>query len=177
MAEAQTEEKRELLSSVTEQSKQETARLEMLTRLMIKQPTLEQVGRQAYDTQTEMLKGFSVAEEATVAGLTVTGEVAHELTTNARRKAAEKRLDGYYRILRVDSSNPDEFKVKVRKHKGGLEFEAIVEDESLNAERKSVLQHAEWERTVVFLHINAKVLDDDIKQAIVIDVVRSNPPE
>jgi hypothetical protein len=36
---------------------------------------------------------------------------------------------------------------------------------------------AEWERTTVYLHINAKVLDDDIKQVVVIGVERKDPPK
>lgn len=177
LSEAKTEEQREMLTSIQEQSKQETARLELLTKLLIQQPALENISRQTYDTRTEMLRGFSTADEATVDGVTVSGEVAHELVTNARRKAVEKRLDGYYRITRVDSSNPDEFRVKVRKHKAALEFEAVLEDSSLDATKKEVLQFAEWERTTVFLNINAKVLDDDIKQATILGVERLNPPE
>ncbi|MNZ24532.1 hypothetical protein D3C78_416800 [compost metagenome] len=177
LSEAKTEEQRDMLTAIQEQSKQETARLETLTKLLVRQPALEQIGRQTYDARTEMLRGFATADEATVDGVTISGDVAQELITNARRKAAEKRLDGYYRILRVDSSNPEEFRVKVRKHKGTLEFEAVVEDMSLDAEKKEVLQYAEWERTVVHLSINAKVLDEDIKQATILGVVRANPPE
>lgn len=175
-AEAKTEEQREVLSSVEAMSKQETARLEILTRLLVSQPKLEHVSRQAYDAKTEMLRGFSTAEEVTVSDVVVPQDVAQELVTNARRKATEKRLDGYYRITRVDSSNPDEFKVKVRRHKTLEEFEAVVEDTSLTAEKKEVLQYAEWERTTVFLSINAKEFDGDIKQAVVMDVVRQDPP-
>ncbi|WP_060507202.1 hypothetical protein [Pseudomonas sp. NBRC 111124] len=176
-AEAKTEEQRDSLSTIEALSKQETARLEVLNRLLVAQPRLEIVSRQVYDARTEMLKGFSTADEATVSGITVSGDIAQELVTNARRKAAEKRLDGFYRIVRVDSSNPDEFKVKIRKHRSTEEFEAIVEDTSLNEEKKEVLQYAEWERTTVFLSINAKILDGAIKQAIVVGVERRNPPD
>lgn len=175
--EAKTEEQRDTLSSIEAMSKQETARLEVLTRLLVSQPKLESVSRQVYDARTEMLRGFASADEATVSGVAVTQDVAHELVTNARRKAAEQRLDGYYRITRVDSSNPDVFKVKVRKHKSLTEFEAEVEDTSLTAEMKDVLQYAEWERTTVYLSINAKVLDGDIKHAVVLNVIRKNPPD
>lgn len=176
-AEAKTEEQRDSLSTIEALSKQETARLEVLNRLLIAQPRLENVSRQVYDARNEMLKGFATADEATVSGVTVSGDVAQELVTNARRKAAEKRLDGFYRIVRVDSSNPDEFKVKVRKHRSTEEFEAVVEDTSLDEEKKDVLQYAEWERTTVFLSINAKILDGAIKQAIVVGVERRNPPD
>lgn len=177
MAEVKSEEQREMLSTIKENSKEETERTRLLTQLLVSQPALEAVSRQAYDARTEMLKGFSTAEQATVSEITITQDVAQELVTSARRKATEKRMDGYYRIVRVDSSNPEEFKVKVRRHRSGVEFEAVVEDSTLDSEKKDVLQYAEWERTTVYLHINAKVLDDDIKQAVVIGVERKDPPK
>lgn len=177
MAEVKSEEQREMLNTIQLNSKEETRRAELLTRLVVQQPALEAVSRQAYDAKTEMLKGFSTAEQATVAGITTPGEVASELIVNARRKAAEKRLDGFYRVVRVDSSDPDEFKVKIRRHRTSAEFEAVLEDESLDAEKKEVLQYAEWERTTVYLNINAKVLDDVIKSAVILGVERRDPPE
>lgn len=176
-SEAKTEEQRDVLSSVEAMSKQETARLEVLTKLLVAQPKLQTVNREAYDTRTEMLRGFSTAEEATISEVVIPQDAAQELVTNARRKAVEKRLDGYYRITRVDSSNPDVFKVKVRRHKSLDEFEAVVEDTSLTGDKKEILQYAEWERTTVYLSINAKEMDGDIKQAVVLDVVRRDPPD
>ncbi|WP_296125440.1 hypothetical protein [Pseudomonas sp. Ga0074129] len=176
-AESKTEEQREMLQGIERLSKQETERLKIIENMMIRQPALAQVGRQAYDTQTEMLRGFASADQSTVGDITVASDTASELITNARRKTVEQRLDDYYRILRVDSSNPDEFRVKVRKNRGTLEFEAVVEDSFLNAEMKEVLQYAEWERTVVLLRINAKVLDASIKQAVILGVERADPPE
>lgn len=176
MAEVRTEEQREMLTVIQEQTKQESARLQTLTKLLVKQPALEQISRETYDTRTEMLRGFATAESATVDDVTISGEVAKEVVTNARRKAVEKRLDGFYRILRVDSSNPEEFRVKVRRHRSSTEFEAVVEDTSLDSAKKETLQYAEWERTTVYLNINAKVLDGEIRQAVVLDVIRADPP-
>lgn len=177
LAEVKSEEQREMLNTMQLNSKEETKRAELLTRLVVKQPSLEAVSRQAYDAKTEMLKGFATADEATVSGVTTTGEVANELIVNARRKASEKRLDGFYRVVRVDSSDPDEFKVKIRRNRTNTEFEAVLQDESLDAEKKEVLQYAEWERTTVYLHINAKVLDDVIRSAVILGVERRDPPE
>ncbi len=68
-------------------------------------------------------------------------------------------------------------KVKIRKHRGQIEFEALVQDVTLDTEQKEVLQYAEWERTTVYLNINAKILDDAIKHAVIIGVERRDPPE
>ncbi|BCA28344.1 hypothetical protein [Metapseudomonas otitidis] len=176
LAEVKKEQQRETLQAIQEMSKEESKRHETLVRLMTKQPVLVDVAQQAYDAKTGMLKGFSSAESATVGDITISGEAAQEITTNARRQALEKRLDGYYRILKVDSSNPEEFKVRVRRNKGSTEFDAILQDDFLDATRKEILQYAEWERTTVYLNVNAKILDDKIRQATIIDVLRSEPP-
>ncbi|WP_271105831.1 hypothetical protein [Pseudomonas tohonis] len=177
MAEAKTEEQRNLLAGMAQLSREETERLQVINRMIISHPMLNEVSKQAYDTRTEMLRGFASADSATIGEKEISPEIAHELVTNARRKAVEQRLDGYYRIQRVDSSNPDEFRVRVRRNKTDVQFEAIVEDAFLNNDMKETLQYAEWERTIVFLSINAKVLDGDIKQAIIIDVQRADQPD
>ncbi|BBP76492.1 hypothetical protein PHLH7_25960 [Pseudomonas sp. Ost2] len=177
LGEAKTEEQRNILETMKESSREETKRMELMTKLMVREPKLEEVSRQAYDSKTEMLKGFAKADTATMSGITTTGEEAQELVVNARRRAVEQRLDGFYRVLRVDSSDPEAFKVKIRRHRAGTEFEALVEDITLNAEQKEILQYAEWERTIVYLSINAKILDESIKSAVVIGVERRNPPE
>lgn len=169
LSEARTEEQKSALDAIQAQTKQETERLQLLTKLLVKQPMLEQVKDQVYDAHTEMLKGFSAADTATIEGLTVASDVADELLKNARRKASEKRVDGYYRIIRVDSSNPDVFRVRVRRKKSATEFDAVLQDDSLDEQKKLTLQFAEWERTTVFLSINAKVMDGVIKQATILD--------
>ncbi|HEK0816007.1 hypothetical protein [Pseudomonas aeruginosa] len=176
LAEVKSEEQRDMLSTMQALSREETQRAQVLNRLLLSQPSLAAVEQQAYDARTEMLKGFATADEATVSGFEVSQDVAKELVTNARRRAVEKRLDGYYRVVRVDSSDPDSFRVKVRRRKSGVEFEAYVENDTLDGEMKETLQYAEWERTTVFLNINAKVLDGDIRQAVILGVTRAEPP-
>lgn len=177
LAEVGSEQQKATLAVVETQSKQETERMNLLTKLLIKQPLLDQVKDQAYDTQTEMLKGFATADEATIEGITVTSDVADELLKNARRKALEQRVDGYYRILKVDSTNPDAFKVHVRRNRGAAEFDAVLQDDTLDKRRKQVLQDAEWDRTTVYLHINAKVMDGTIRQATILDAMRADQPD
>lgn len=177
LSEAGTEEQKAALDAVQAQSKQETERLQLLTKLLVKQPMLDQVKDQVYDAHTEMLKGFSTADTATIEGLTVDSDVADELLKNARRKATEERVDGYYRIIRVDSSNPDVFRVRVRRKKSATEFDAVLQDDSLDEQKKLTLQFAEWERTTVFLSINAKVMDGVIKEATILDATAVEPSE
>ncbi|MBZ4262150.1 hypothetical protein LAN14_26715, partial [Mycobacterium tuberculosis] len=59
----------------------------------------------------------------------------------------EIRLDGNYRIEKVDSTDPESFKVQVRNVDSDLRISCIVQDVFLDAsEHKKALQQAEWDR-------------------------------
>ena len=82
------------------------------------------------------------------------------------------RLDGEFRILQVDSSDPTQFKVKVQNQKNGEELEAIVQDDSLDQHNRTILQTAEWLRQPVSLKINARQLRGKYKDATILEVAR-----
>lgn len=77
-------------------------------------------------------------------------------------------MDGQYRILSVDSSNPDEFKVKLRCLRSKTEFVAKVQDKTMEGRHIEALKNGEWTRSPVKLQINAKDLEGSIKDAVVI---------
>lgn len=173
--EVKSEEQRAMLETLKFSSKEETRRLEVLEEIIKKEPILDNVERIAHDAKTDLIKSLSKADTVEIQGTEIDGDVAKELVTNARRKSSEVRLDGYYRLQRVDSSDVTAFKVKVRNVKNGLIIDALVQDDSLSKSNKEILQYAEWERTTVFLKINAKELDGEIKDAVIVDVIRDDP--
>jgi hypothetical protein len=171
MAEVKSESDREHLSAIRFMSEQETKRTEILSTLISNQPRLDNQERLAYDAKTELVKSFSRAETAEIDGIVMDGELARTLTTNARRRSNEIRLDGNYRIEKVDSTDPESFKVQVRNVDSDLRISCIVQDVFLDAiEHKKALQQAEWDRKAVHLSINAKELDGEIKSAVILFV-------
>ncbi|CAH3483262.1 hypothetical protein ACUNHK_02150 [Serratia sp. IR-2025] len=171
MAELKKESDREHLSTIQFMSEQETKRTELLTQLINEKPKLDNMERLAHDAKTDLVKSFSKAETAEVAGVVLDQELTKTLTTNARRKSVEMRMDGIYRIEKVDSTDPEAFKVQVRNVETDLRISCIVQDVFLDAiEFKRALQQAEWERKPVHLSINAKQLDGEIKSAIILYV-------
>lgn len=169
-AELKSESDRDLIRTLSFMGEQETRRMELLQKVISADHRLDNVSRIAHDAHTELVKGFSRAERAEVDGFALSGEAAGIMVQNARQKSEEVRLDGDYRIVRVDSSSPMVFKVKVRNIESGEEIEATVQDESLNLSHKKALQQAEWDRRPVRLKINAKNLRGSIRDAIIIEV-------
>lgn len=167
-AEIKSEEQRAMIEQLKFSSEQETERTKLITDLAAKNAQVANVAALADDSRAELLKRASSASTFELQGVELSGAVANELSKNARRKSEEIRLDGQYRILSVDSSNPDEFKVKLRCLRSKAEFVAKVQDKSLDGKHIEALKDGEWKRSPVTLQINAKDLDGQIKDAVVI---------
>ena len=167
VAELKSEEQVKMIEHLQFASEEETKRAKIIQELAQQHVQVQNVQSQAHDAQTELVKSFRRVEKASIGAVTVDGETATELTKNARKKSLEVRLDGAYRVMLVDSSELGVFKIKVRDILSKEEFTAIVQDESMDHKHKRLIQAAEWSKTPVNLVINAKDLDGEIKQAVV----------
>lgn len=95
------------------------------------------------------------------------------MVKNARLRATELRLDGVYRIHKVDSSSPNGFKLAVINTETKARLTAVVQDSALDAKAKDILKEAEWDKRDVYLEINAKVNgNNDFKEVVILSVRR-----
>lgn len=175
---ARNERDRVVLENMQIMSAEETRRAQVIAGLVEQNHQLINVSRIAHDARTELVKSMSSADQVDIGGIVIDGDMASTLTRNAREMSSEIRIDGTYKILRVDASDPDVFKVKVANMESGREIEAAVQDDSVNSDNKRALQQAEWARRPVRLEINAKLLRDRIHKAVILRVssVQQDPP-
>lgn len=159
----------ELIQHLSFSSEQETERARIMAQVIARQPVVESVKEIAQETQVEVVKRMAQAEKIEIDGIEFTGEQADELVKNARKRPIEVRLDDIYRILAVDSSSPDEFKVTIQAIETGLRFTASVQEDSIEHKYKKILQQNEWAKTPLFLQINAvkRVTDGSIVRATI----------
>lgn len=171
LAEIKKDSDKEHLRTMQSMGQEETKRTELITRAMKQQPLLDNMDRMAYDAKNEMVKSFARADKTEFDGITIDSEMARELTTNARRRSSEMRIDGIYRIEEVNNTDPEAFKVKVRNVKDDKRLTCHVQDVFLDESgNKEALQKAEWERKPVHLSINAKHVDGEIRSAVILYV-------
>lgn len=169
MESAKNERDREVFANMQFMSEQETKRLEVISNLIKQNQQLSRINEIAKESKTNLIKSFSGADEINIEGIFITGEQAESLTRNARSESVQTRIDGAYKVVRVDSSNPDIFKVKISNRDSGQTFEAMVQDETSNDAIKKLIQHAEWSRSFVRLTINAKMIRGQVTGAVIID--------
>ena len=151
-------------------SKQETERAKIMAQLAAREPVVKQIKALADESKTEVVKKLGQAETIYIGqDVEFSGEQAEELVKNARRSSIETRLDGVYRIMAVDSSHPDEFKVTVQAIGNGLRFTAVVQEDSVEQKYQRILQQNEWGKTPLFLQINAvqRITDNSIIRAAI----------
>lgn len=172
------ETQREALAALKYTSEQETKRAQIMADLARDNSKVSNIAQIAFDAQTDVVKAMAAGNSAKVDGILLTPGVADSLTQNARRKSEEVRLDGVYRLIKLDWTDPTKFKVKVFNTKTGISLDAEVQDDSLTGKYKEALREAEWSRSPVLLKINAKTFgEEDYRNAVVISAEKYVTPE
>jgi|TARA_B110000211_G_scaffold54451_2_gene60385 hypothetical protein len=164
-------EKKALVDGMTFMSKEESKRLELMNKIINSTAHSSNVKAHAESAQISLVKSFKKADTIEIAGITLDTEEVKELIKNAKKEFNQVRLDGTYRILTVDSSVPDIFKVKIINTINERRFTALVRDETLQSEYKTIIKNAEWSKKRVDLAITAKEFNDEIKEAVIIKAI------
>lgn len=160
---------RQTLESLQFASAQETRRVQIIADLAKQQPRISEVREIASESHAEIVKTLTAGEQARVGDVPLSPEVAGTLIQGARRKAHDVRLDGRYKIQKIDWSDPLRFKARIYSQKSGVIIDAEVQDQSMNGKHKKAIQDAEWSRKEVDLKINAKTFGDGTyKEAVII---------
>ncbi len=169
-AEAKEAQDLEIIQQLQFVSEQETERARILAQVAAKEPLVQSVKELSDESKAEAVKRLAQADKIYLGeNVEFTGEQAEELAKNARKKPIEARMDGIYRILAVDSSLPDEFKVTIQAKGSGIKFTAVVQEDSFEQKYKKILQQNEWARTPLFLQVNAvkRISDDSVIHATI----------
>ena len=160
---------RKAIEALTFAGQQETERAKVISDLAANNHRIGNISRIAYQAQSELVKSLAAGDSASVEGISLGSSIAEELTRNARKKSQDIRLDGTYRLVKIDWSDPLKLKVKVFNVDNRITLDAEVQDDSLTGKYREALRDAEWNRVPVNLRINAKVFaDNDYRDAIVI---------
>jgi hypothetical protein len=168
--ELKSEDQRKLIEHLKFSTEEETKRMGIMSELVRGNPRIGNLQTYAEDARLALLKSVTSADTAEIQGIEIDGDAAEVLAQNARAKSKEVRLDGAYRIQVVDSGNPDDFRLKIVNIDSKDQFTATVQDESLTADARRILQEAEWSKRPVLLKINAREIRETIRDAVIIGV-------
>lgn len=150
---------------------QEIKRMEIMAKAIKSQPILQPIKFISENTYQSLLKSCTEADNVHFAEEVLDSDTVEELVRNSRSKSTEVRLDGTYKIRKVDSSNVECFKVFVLNTETSQTFWAELQEKTVAIGRnKNLLQQAEWDRQPVSLEINAKEVKGEIHDAKIMGV-------
>ena len=160
---------RKSIEALSFAGEQETKRAQIIAELAASDHRIDNIARIASQAQNGIIKSMAGAEASSIEGIPMSPDIAESLTRHPKRKASEVRLDGIYRLVKIDWSDPLKLKIKAINTNNKLTIDAEVQDDSLTGQYKEALRAAEWSRSPVMLKINAKVYEDgDYKEAVVV---------
>ena len=119
------------------------------------------------DVAREALVKHLSKEDARINGVEIKAEAARAVTTNTRTESDDARLDGLFKIRRVDTTVATGFRVHVS-DQHGREIVGDVAEVMTTIEDRRVIQEAEWSKVPVFLQINAKQRRGRVTDAVII---------
>lgn len=151
-------------------SEQETKRLAIVTEAMKRQPQLAQAWEDFDDARDAILRSAADAETINLDGVVLTGEQARRLPREPRATSEEAQLNGVYLITAVTWPSDDEAILDLRSTEKTLEMRASLNTRSLLQKDRNLLAAAEWNRTPVYLSINARLLRGEVTKATIVGV-------
>jgi hypothetical protein len=158
-------------------SKEESHRLEIFGNAMKREPYVESIKIDSDEFKNAVIKSAKSADTILVADQLISKDQAEKLVRSSRVSSEEVRIDGEYRITKVDSKDPDFFKVYLVGN-GWREFSAILDMKTIiSGINLELLKEAEWGQKPIQLSINATVLRGDVTTAKIIDVSARYIPE
>lgn len=149
-------------------SKEETKRLEVVTQAMKQQPKLTLAKEEFDDARDGVLRSSADADSVELDGVVLTGQQATTMARQPRTKSEDAQLNGVYIITGVTWPSEGEVFLDLRSVDKNGEFKASLSTESLLQRDKDLIAKAEWDRTPLYLSINAKKLRGEVVSAAVV---------
>lgn len=157
--------------SKTALSQEETKRLDIVTQAMNERPGLRAITSDFDNTRHTMLKSVGDASNIYLSGVELDNQTASEIARTPRESSEATQPNGNYIILLVNQEQQGKTRLKVRNVESGKEFYAHVIDNSLDQTKIKLLQKAEWDRSIVYLSVNATELRGQVTTATIVNVI------
>lgn len=156
-------------------SQEETKRVEIMSKAFAVEPRLKAIETDASFVKLGLLRGISDADSISINEVQFDQADAAKIATTKRAGSEEKQINGNYLIRSVDTSHPEEIKIKVRHVESGKEFFARFKDHSLDQNQIDLLQDAEWSRKPIYLSVNVIESRGEVTVATIVNVSQQSP--
>lgn len=149
-------------------SQEETRRMEVMAGVVKAYPAVRHAQEDFDGARKDIVRSVGDANSIAVNGLALDQSTAKAVGAKKRSESKEIQLNGIYLITTTDHRQEGEIRLRVKRKEDEREFLASFLDHSLDQSQIDALQKAEWDRTPVYLSINATELRGEITTATII---------
>lgn len=154
----------------------EARKLEIMAAVVHRVPAIAYAEDDFNEARAEILRAANDAKTVEISGLTLDSETAKSLSTSKRSESKQIQLNAQYFISATDLRQEGSIKLKIKSKADGREFFASFTDDSLDRAHIQALQQAEWDRTPVYLSVNATELRGEITSATIVSATHAEVP-
>lgn len=130
---------------------------------------IQKMKQHAAETNASILKSVQDADQAEIQNaVSIPGDVAKELSITPKSRWEPIRIDDWYRVLEVDSSNAASRKIRLQRVSDNKELMSVLENDSLDQKNLQLIQQAEWKYAKIFLKIQTLTLNGRYKESRII---------
>lgn len=167
-AELNTDEQRAVLNFQTALVDSTATNMRILAAAMQKQPLLDDVEGVTEPARTQLIKSLGEEGGGRAFGVNLDAREAQEIASQKRQQSETVRLAGNYRVIKVDTSVADGFRVTLGDDTNDREIVASMQDALISEEHKTAIREAEWKKRPVYVELTARKLRHRIVDAVVL---------
>ena len=155
-------------------SEQETARMQIIQDVAARDDKVQVILEESKQVHAALLKSISAADVAEVGDVEMSGSDMKELSKSTRATSHDVRIDEVFRVDMFDATSPNQYKVHVRNDALNMKFNATISQNMTADDQEMLFMHIKA-RTPVRLHINARDVRGEVRNAVIVMV--SDPAE
>ena len=173
-----TEDRKERLETIKLLTEQNEKFVEVMAKANQFDPRIKKMEQHAAETNASILKSVQDADIAEIQNaVSIPGDVAKELSITPKSRWEPIRIDDWYRVLEVDSSNAASRKIRLQRVSDNKELMSVLENDSLDQKNLQLIQQAEWKYAKIFLKIQTLTLNGRYKESRIIGAVNIDESE
>ena len=145
-----------------------TENTKILAAAIARQPILADIDAVVEPAREKLVQAVGREGGGDLYGVPVSSSLAGELSAQKRQQSQEVLIKGKFRVVRVDTTSPDGFRVTLIGDAVSNEVTATLTEYLISTDHREAIRRAEWGKKPVYVEMKARKLRDRIIEAEVI---------
>lgn len=172
LSEIEAGKNREVLSALKFSNETDLERWKIFNEAQQRFPGASEIEKAVEKGRLALVEAASFTEKAKIANRIIEPSVAKDLSSQPLAEEERDDISGLFRILYVDPTARDGFKIRLEHIETGEKLSAFAQDAMLSERDKSLIQQGEWQKKPIEASVRVKRRGQAITNATVTAVLR-----